>query len=203
MRSEGVLRRGIVAATGLLCLVPMVGTAADGPSWHLDDGDVRIIVPLRPGGAFEAKASALNGELTPGVSQPLALAGEITLDLETIETGIALRDRHLRENCLEVAKGRGFDKAVLSEIVLAEADGAGFRGRTKFEGALLLHGVSRPVAGKAVIRAAEPGVRVEAEFVLTLTDFGIEPPQYMGVGVSNKVSVKVSFAARLAGAGRP
>lgn len=203
MQSGRIGRWGIVAATALLGPGPLAGLAAEGSSWRLDDGDVRIVVPLKPGGAFEAKTSALRGDLTPGASRPLAVAGEIALDLRTIETGISLRNRHLRENYLEVDKGRGFDHAVLSEIVLARADGPGFRGKTKFEGTLLLHGVSRPIAGEAVVRAEGPGVRVDADFVLTLTDFGIEPPQYMGVGVSNKLAVKVSFAARPTGSARP
>ena len=36
---------------------------------------------------------------------------------------------------------------------------------------------------------------MEASFPLTLTDFGIEPPEYLGVGVANKLLVKVRFTA--------
>ncbi len=71
----------------------------------------------------------------------MTLTGEIVVDLATIDTGIALRNQHLRENYLEVAKGRGFDKAVLSEIRVHDADGEEFQGRTAFTGTLLLHGV--------------------------------------------------------------
>jgi hypothetical protein len=39
---------------------------------------------------------------------------------------------------------------------------------------------------------------VTATFPLSLTDFGIEPPQYMGVGVGNRLVVKVSFLAAVA-----
>jgi YceI-like domain len=202
MRGGTVVRRGVVVAVALLCVV-VAGAAAEAQSWRLEDADVRILVPLKPGGAFEAKSSALGGELIPGGSKPLSLAGEISLDLQAIETGISLRDRHLRENYLEVAKGPGFDKAVLSQVVLADADGAGFRGATGFDGTLLLHGVRRPVSGKALIRTAGSGVHVDADFVLTLTDFGIEPPQYMGVGVSSKLAVRVSFDARQGRTGRP
>ena len=185
----------VLASVGSLGLVAG-GSPAEASSWRIDTGDVRILVPLKPGGAFEAKTSALSGALTPGSSRPLEVAGEIELDLTTIETGISLRDRHLRENYLEVSRGQGFDKAVLSKIVLSEGDGAGFRGKTDFSASLLLHGVTGPVAGKGEILDAASGVKVEAEFVLTLTDFGIEPPQYMGVGVSDRLVVKVSFGAR-------
>ena len=196
-------RAALAAAVGLLMLVPGYSPGAEGPSWRLGGADVRIVVPVKPGGAFEAKTASLSGTLTLGTSKPVLLKGEISVDLATIDTGIGLRNQHLREKYLEISRGRGFDRAVLSEIRLDQAEGEDFQGRTGFAARLLLHGVSRDVAGTGEIRREGSETRVDASFPLTLTDFGIEPPQYMGVGVSNKVSVKVSFAARLAGAGRP
>jgi polyisoprenoid-binding protein YceI len=177
--------------------------SADAPAWRITQGDVRIAVPLRPGGAFEARTSSLAGTLTLSVAQPVLLAGELSVDLATIDTGIALRNRHLRENYLEIAKGPGFDKAVLSELRLHDAKGEGFEGRSAFTATLRLHGLSRPVTGTTEIRREGTGVRVTASFPLTLTDFGIEPPQYMGVGVGNRLIVRVAFTAvPVAGAAR-
>jgi polyisoprenoid-binding protein YceI len=194
--AAGVGHRGaIAAAVGLLALVAVHGRAEERPAWRLERGDVRVIVPVRPGGAFEARTSSIGGTLTLSGSRPAILAGEITVDLTNIDTGIALRNQHLRENYLEVAKGRGFDKAVLSEIRVNDADGAGFLGRTGFTGTLLLHGVRREVAGTGEIRREGKAARVEASFPLTLTDFAVQPPEYMGVGVANKLLVKVSFTA--------
>lgn len=195
-RSAG--RWAAVAATLLAGVAPQA-TAAP---FRVDSGEVRISVPLRPGGAFEAKSAALSGSLRAAGARPVLLSGEVVLDLATIDTGIELRNRHLRENYLEVAKGAGFDKAVLSAIRVAEADGEGFRGRSAFTATLLLHGVKGQVGGSAEIRAAGNGVRVEATFPLTLTDFGITPPEYMGVGVGSKVLVRVTIlAAPVAGGG--
>jgi len=182
-------------ACGLVILVPGYSPGAEGPSWRLGGADVRIVVPVRPGGAFEAKTASLSGTLTLDASKPVLLKGEISVDLATIDTGIGLRNQHLREKYLEIARGRGFDQAVLSEIRLAQADGEGFQGETGFAGKLLLHGVSREVAGTAKIQRQGPEARVEASFPLTLTDFGIEPPEYLGVGVANKLLVKVRFTA--------
>jgi hypothetical protein len=95
-----------------------------------------------------------------------------------------------------VAKGPGFDKAVLSEVRVSEADGEAFRGRSAFTATLLLHGVKGTVGGSAEIQGAGTAgaVRVVASFPLTLTDFGIQPPEYMGVGVANKVLVRVTLS---------
>jgi polyisoprenoid-binding protein YceI len=190
-----VVRAAIGATFGLLVLPAAGSSGAEGPSYRLSEADVRITVPVKPGGAFEAKTTALSGTLTLGTSAPMLLKGEISVDLATIDTGIGLRNQHLREKYLEISRGRGFDQAVLSEIRLDQADGEAFQGKTPFAGKLLLHGVGREVGGTAEIHREGTVTRVEAIFPLTLTDFGIEPPEYLGVGVANKLLVKIRFTA--------
>jgi polyisoprenoid-binding protein YceI len=182
------------AATALIALLPELG-AAQGATFRIERGDLRVTVPLKPGGAFEAKTTALAGAVALGAGQPLPLTGEISVELATIDTGINLRNQHLREKYLEIGKSPGFDRAVLSGLRLDDADGESFQGRTTFTGDLRLHGVKKAVSGTAEIRREGQGFRVEANFPLTLTDFGVEPPEYMGVGVASRVLVKVQFTA--------
>ena len=184
-----------LALSGLCLLLTSMSAAAEAPSWRIERGDVHILVPLKPGGAFTATTPSLNGTLTLEQPKPSRLSGEISTDLATIDTGIGLRNQHLREKYLEVAKGKGFDKAVLSEIQLSDAEGEAFEGRTAFTGTLLLHGVKHPVEGTAEVRREGAGRRVRAEFPLLLTDFGITPPEYLGVGVASKLLVKVQLTA--------
>ena len=42
-------RRGLFVAAALLALLAPAGLAAEGPSWRLEKGDVKILVPLKPG----------------------------------------------------------------------------------------------------------------------------------------------------------
>ena len=184
-----------LALTGLLLLPASMGVGGEAPSWRIERGDLHILVPLKPGGAFAATTPSLTGTLTLDQAKPARLTGDISTDLATIDTGIALRNQHLREKYLEVAKGKGFDKAVLSEIQLTGAEGEAFEGRTAFTGMLLLHGVKHLVEGTAEVRRDGLGRRVHAEFPLILTDFGITPPEYLGVGVASKLLVKVQFTA--------
>jgi len=198
MKAWGVLGRFAATAVALLCLGTLVPGTAEGATWRVAGGDVRITVGLRPGGSFVAKTSSLEGELTPGTGAPLTLAGKVAVSLTGIDTGIDLRNDHLREK-LEVSRGQGFDQAVLSEIVLEKAADASFEGKTPFSASMLLHGVSKAVTGTAEIRPAGRSVRVDAELVLSLRDFDVEPPSYMGVGVTDRVVVKVAFAATAVG----
>jgi polyisoprenoid-binding protein YceI len=187
--------RRMLGLSGLLILLASSSVGAEGSSWRIERGDVHILVPLKPGGAFSATTPSLRGTLILEPAKPARLTGEISMDLTTIDTGIGLRNQHLREKYLEVAKGKGFDRAVLSAIHLNDADGEAFEGRTAFSGTLLLHGVLHPVEGTAEIRRDGLGRRVRAEFPLVLTDFGITPPEYLGVGVGSRLLVKTQFTA--------
>jgi polyisoprenoid-binding protein YceI len=192
MMNQSGARLGL---SSLLMLFASSSVAAEAPSWRIERGDVHILVPLKPGGAFGATTPSLSGTLALDKAKPARLTGEISVELATIDTGISLRNQHLREKYLEVAKGKGFDRAVLSEVHLTNADGEAFEGRTPFTGLLLLHGVQHPVEGTAEIRRDGLGRRVRAEFPLVLTDFGITPPEYLGVGVGSRLLVRAQFTA--------
>ena len=48
-------------------------------------------------------------------------------------------------------------------------------------------------SGRAQIKRKPAGVHIEATVPLTLTDYGIAKPQYLGVGVKSDVQIKVSL----------
>ncbi len=193
--------RSVLLAAMLGALGAPLG-AADNASWRVLRAEVRVVCPMTVGGSFEAKTAALAGTVTLASTAPLSLAGELSVDLRTLETGISLRDEHMQKNYLEVGRGPGYDHAVLSGIGLGNVDPGSFQGKTAFTGTFLLHGAKRPVSGQATIRREGQSVRVEASFPVMIPDYGIPKPQYLGVGVKNEVSVMVSFVAEpSAGAG--
>ena len=189
------LHRRIAPALALLALLsPAIdGWAADVPSYRVLRGEVRIVCPLTVGGVFETKTTSISGTVGVADGSPAALSGELSVDLSTLDTGIALRNTHLREKYLEVARGAEFASAVISGVRLDKAGTSTFRGQTPFAGTLLLHGVRRPVAGQAEIRSEGNDVRVLASFPLRIDDYGIAAPRYLGVGVKNEVQVKISL----------
>jgi polyisoprenoid-binding protein YceI len=170
---------------------PNASTLLASGSWHIADGDVRVKCPMTVGGSFDAKTTALTG--TVRISGASALDGSIAVDLRTLDTGISLRNDHLREDYLEVDKGAGFDKAVLSEITLNGLNAEALDGKGTFSGSLTLHGVKKTVSGPAEVRKAGIGSRVKASFPVNLADYNIPEPRYLGVGVKNTVQVDVTF----------
>ena len=167
---------------------------AQAAAWRVGSGQVVVVCPLTVGGSFEAKTSSVSGQLAVDPAQPSRLTGELAVDLKTLDTGIGLRNTHMRENYLEVAKGDGFDRAVLSEIVL-KGDAAAVAGATTFTATLLVHGTRKPVSGHANLSRNGADVRIDASFLVTLADFGIPEPRYLGVGVKDQVQVKIKFGS--------
>ena len=194
-RRSGWRRRARVGlALAGLALSPGVW-AALGQSWNVDQAKVRVACPKTVGGSFEARTESLTGTVTLRTERPPSFSGALAVDLATLKTGIGLRDAHMRDNYLEIGKGEGFDKAVLSEIRLADVDPEAFEGHTTFLGTLELHGVTRPISGRAEVKRSDPGVHIKADFPIDLPDFGIPKPRYLGVGVKDRVTVHVAFAA--------
>jgi polyisoprenoid-binding protein YceI len=151
-------------------------------------GEVTVHCPLTVGGSFQAKTTAVSGELGPAPQQPGTVGGSVKVKLDTLETGIGMRDQHMKDNFLEVKKGPGYDTAVLENITIDKVDGKG-----TFKGQLTVHGQKREVVGTAVVRKTDAGVVVDAEFPVKVSEFQIPKPTYLGVGVRDEIQVKVSL----------
>jgi polyisoprenoid-binding protein YceI len=177
-------------AAVVLFATAIVTTSAFGQeALRVSGGQVTVICPLTVGGSFEAKTKDLTGDLAVA-SDNQAIQGALTVDLQTLETGIGLRDRHLKDNYLEVAKGPEYSEAKLQDIRVERLDG-----KTTFRGLLTLHGQKREVSGTAQIKPEGNGYRMQASFPLKVADFQIPDPTYLGVGVADEVTVRVNLNA--------
>ena len=186
-----------LAATLLLAMLGLAGarSASAEESWNLTSGNVRVRCRLTVGGSFDAATSAISGTLRR-TGPDAVYTGTLRVDLVPLDTGIELRNNHLRETYLEVSRGERFRHAALTGIELAvplPTDAA--RHETPFSGTLSLHGVERTIAGKAELSRRAGRIRVQAAFSLSLGAFDIPPPRYLGVGVRDEVGISVTFDA--------
>jgi polyisoprenoid-binding protein YceI len=189
------MRSAAWLALALAAALPVAGRTTEMPAYRIVRGEVRVLCPLTVGGSFEAVTTSLSGTLAVAALRPAMLSGNLTVDLSSLDTGIALRNAHMRENYLEVGKGRDFATALLSDVRLDKVEASTFHGQTPFTGMLLLHGTRKPVSGQADIRLDGSDIRVIASFPVHVDDYGIPPPRYLGVGVRNEVQVKISMVA--------
>ena len=192
------LRANIIHTALVLSFLVAAGPrpVAGAETWNVAGGEVRIRCRMTVGGSFDAVTPSLSGTLRregPGTG---AYRGELRVDLATMDTGIELRNGHLRDSYLELDRGPDFLHAVLSGIAVDEPppDRPG-RHETRFSGALSLHGVRRPIEGEAELRRRNGRIQVEARFSLSLDEFDIPPPRYLGIGVRDVVRITVRFDA--------
>jgi len=116
--------------------------------------------------------------------------GQLTFDLNQLDTGIDTRTSHMKEKYLETGR---FQKAILTLDALTLPPAAGEGKSVEFTGTLELHGVKKPVKGTALIERGNAGKvnGAQADFEILLTDYGIEIPKFAGVIVSERVAIHV------------
>src|SRR5262249_7061090 len=131
-------------------LAPAAARADD--ALQVTSAQVTVNCPLTIGGSFDAKTSALSGSITPDPGG--VVKGTLTVDLIKLETGISLRDRHLRNNYLEVQKGGDFAVAKFENLKIQKLSG-----KTTFSGTLTLHGQQRDVTGTAELQQDGKGYK--------------------------------------------
>jgi polyisoprenoid-binding protein YceI len=176
----------VAVVLSVVSLVPLTSWAQE--ALQVTGGAVTVVCPMTIGGSFEAKTTAVTGTVTP--TKGGTLQGTLAVELVKLETGISLRDRHLRQNYLEVQKGPAFSVAKLDNIKVEKLPG-----KTTFKGTLTLHGQQREVTGTADVQQDGKGYRVEASFPLLISSFQIPEPKYLGVGVHDEITIKVNLTA--------
>jgi polyisoprenoid-binding protein YceI len=114
----------------------------------------------------------------------------IEVDLNSLDTGIGLRNRHMRENYLET------DKYPLTHftgklIEVRKSDSGEYAVTT--EGQFFIHGITRKVVINGTMIPVENGFNVKSNFITALTDYKIEVPQLMFFKIDENIKVELNF----------
>lgn len=162
------MSRHFVTALGLtiLCTFPLTFAAAQ---------TVEVSFKISPAGNFQAKSSKLVGKVKKVGDK--YTANDVSLDLSTLDTTIALRDDHMKNKYLEVQK---YPKAELSF-----AEGSGGKGKGK----LKVRGIEKPIEGTYTVK----GKTLEAKFEISLSEYNITGIRYLGAGVKDKAEVTATL----------
>jgi polyisoprenoid-binding protein YceI len=126
-------------------------------------------------GSFVAESAAVEGS-----AQAVAAGHEaknVVVKLDTLSSGIELRDEHLKKKYLET------DKHPTATVNWAKGrDG-------KFEGELTMRGQTQKIEGEYSVS----GSTLKAEFKTKASGYGIGKISYMGLGVKDEVGVAVEI----------
>lgn len=110
------------------------------------------------------------------------------LDLTTLETGIAKRDRDMRET-LET------DTFPFAEFygeltTPFNPDSAGPQ-KVEVTGSFKIHGVEKKTSYSGTLEMTEKGLKIQASWVLLLKDFDIVPPSLLFVKVDQEQKIEL------------
>lgn len=126
-----------------------------------------------------------------------SVSGAITFDLESLDTGIKMRNEHMKKKYLETGKFPNA-KLTISKVELPKdfkPDKCSQIEGLPFEGVLSLHGVDKPIKGVSKIRCEENLVKINSNFDLVIEDYGIATPGFAGVTMARDVKVAVEVSA--------
>lgn len=118
----------------------------------------------------------------------------ITVGLKDLETGIDLRDKHMREKYLEVEKFPAATLVVPLDAVTWPADGKSSEGEAK--GTFSVHGKSKEISFKYKVTASGGTYAVEGEAPVNFKEFDVNVPSYMGITVKPDITVQAKFNAK-------
>ncbi|HLQ67320.1 MAG TPA: YceI family protein [Candidatus Limnocylindrales bacterium] len=196
--------RGLAANLARLTLL-LVLVGAGGPS-----GASAAVFQVRPGGdskvvfiskapmeRFEGKTGRLEGTIDV---DPAQLGDSATVhfevDMASLDTGIAKRNQHMRENHLETAK---YPKAVFDGAAIHAAGGAslatGKATTLDVEGAFTLHGVTRRIRIPVEVTYKRGAISFKTTFRVSLADYAISLPQFLFLKLADTQEVRVSGTA--------
>jgi polyisoprenoid-binding protein YceI len=171
--------------------------AGAGAALALSSSAVVLGALASPTGAhvtFEASGPA--GMKIEGTTQSLNVADDgttlsIEVPLSDLNTGISLRDHHMREKYLEVPKFPSTKLQVPRAAVKVPAAGAEVA--VDVPATLTLHGQTHPVTVHYDAKGDAAGSSVTGRFRVNMNDYGITVPTYLGVTVKPDVDVTASF----------
>jgi polyisoprenoid-binding protein YceI len=141
---------------------------------------------------FEGTTDKIDGYIMIEGMESL-VGGEMyfEVDLNSLDTGIGLRNRHMRENYLHTDKYpmTNFE----GKIIEAEKETAD-RSKVKVKGKIFIHGKTKELTAEGYITTNHSGsYRIQTKFVVNLTDFDIEVPQIMVMKIDEEMDMVLDF----------
>lgn len=118
----------------------------------------------------------------------------VVVGLKDLETGIALRDKHMREKYIEVDKHPEATLAVPLDALKVPEDGASLEAEAK--GTFTVHGVSKELAFKYKASCKGGTCDVEGTAQANFKDHGVNVPSYMGITVKPGITVRARFQVK-------
>jgi polyisoprenoid-binding protein YceI len=121
---------------------------------------------------------------------------EASVPVRSLETGLALRDEHMRKYIFTTTDGQVPDVQFSGERAECPRSGSGQRTTCTVSGALAIRGTARPFVMALTINEENGVLRVSGHGIVRLSAYGIDQPSQLGVRTTDEVKLKLVLSAR-------
>lgn len=112
------------------------------------------------------------------------------VDLAAIDTGIGLRNKHMRNKYLETDT---YPYATYNGSITQVDATSDTTWNIQTAGTMTIHGVEQQVEVSGTVTETADGYAVDSEFELNISDYDIKQPQFLLVKMNKVVSLSIRF----------
>jgi polyisoprenoid-binding protein YceI len=143
------------------------------------------------------KSTALEGRVRVrrGSEGPVLEQIEAVLPVKTLETGLGLRDQHMRKYIFTTDDGQTPDVRFVADKATCSKQ-SGNESTCQVTGDLVIRGTARPFTIALKVIEDSGSFRASGDSVVKLSTYGIPQPSQLGVKTLDEVKVRLDFTAR-------
>lgn len=150
-----------------------------------------------PALSVHGKSNALEGRVRVrrGPEGPLLEQIEAKLPVGTLQTGLKLRDEHMRKYVFTTSDGQVPDvRFVADQATCSKASGNS--SMCQLAGDLVIRGTARPFTIALKVTEDKGSYHASGDSMVKLSSYGIEKPSQLGVHTDDEVKLRLDFTAR-------
>ena len=145
--------------------------------------------------SFDGKTDKVTGTIVADPGKPAASSVSITIDMSTLDTGVGLRNKEMKDLYLHTGK---FPTASFKSVSVAgpASVAVGTPADVNVTGDFTLHGVTKRMTFPVRVVIGQDGrLHATTSFKVHMPDFGISVPHNILVTVEDNVPVKLDVWA--------
>jgi polyisoprenoid-binding protein YceI len=145
--------------------------------------------------SFDGKTSDVTGTITADPANPSASSVNVIINIDSLDTGVGLRNKEMRERFLETNK---FGTATFKSISITGPPSIAPNQPVEINvtGDMTLHGVTKRMTIQVrVVLIPDGRIHASSSFKIHMPDFGISVPHSILVTVNDDVPVRLDVWA--------
>ena len=175
------------------------GAAATAPT-EVRGGSISFEVGTNVGISVHGESKALQGKVRvrEGAAGLRLEQIEAVVPVQSLNTGMKLRDGHMRKYIFETPEGQTPDLRFTAEQAECKPAGGNGQSTCVASGVLVIRGTSRPFVMDLAVTRDNEQFRVKGDGTVLLSAYGIERPSQLGVKTDDKVTLHLELSGRSA-----